>query len=218
MNETLIDPPDGFASSGQVIIFNLTITNTSNDTITKFPLQNTFDQAHLTFQSAIPSADILNPGQISWNDLTDSFGDLTPGTTINLAISFVLNQLPPSITNTVSRAVGVGGELSDGTLLPSCNASARVSIRPEQTPTSTPAPTSTPTPSPPPDRPSQTPLPPTPVAVNVPVATSTVFPVAFLPATGEKELHYEGWTLIAGLLLLVLGSLAIGCYLGKNNI
>ncbi len=140
IDNRLIDPLDGLVTSGDAITFGLVITNTSNDTFTKFPLQITFNQTHLTFQHAGPQPDIINPGIISWNDLTDTFGDLLPGMTISLSDSFIVNELPPTVTTITNAAVGNGGEHSDGSLLPICNdvANAAYDI-------------SSPTPSPTPD-------------------------------------------------------------------
>jgi hypothetical protein len=212
MDQILVDPPDGFAVRGQVITFNLAITNTGSDTIAKFPLQDNFSAAQLTFQNAIPAADLVTPGQLGWNDLTLTVGDLPPAATTNLLISFVVNHLPAPVTEIVLQAIGVGGELSDGTILPACSASAMVNLKPE------------PAPPKPPDRPTQTPpLPPTPTAtstlVNTPVATTTVFPVAFLPETGTREFKYEERVLSDEFLLLVLvsGLAAIMYFLGKEN-
>jgi uncharacterized repeat protein (TIGR01451 family) len=212
MDQILVDPPDGFAVRGQVITFNLAITKTGSDTIAKFPLQDNFSAAQLTVLHAIPAADLVTPGQLGWNDLTLTVGDLPPATTTNLLISFVVYHLPAPVTEIVLQAIGVGGELSDGTILPACSASAMVNLKPE------------PAPPKPPDRPTQTPpLPPTPTAtstlVNTPVATTTVFPVAFLPETGTREFKYEERVLSDEFLLLVLvsGLAAIMYFLGKEN-
>ena len=207
--QSLVDPPDGFAVSGQVITFNLAITNTGSETITKFPLQDNFDTVQLTFQKASPAVDLVTPGQLSWNDLTDIGGDLLPAATTNLLISFVVNQLPATVTEIVLQAIGVGGELSDGTILPACSARATVNLKPEPPPPK-------PTPPKPPDRSTQTPSPPPSTAT--PVVTTTVFPVVFLPETGTGEFKYEEWAFISKFLLLVLvSSLAVMHFLGKDD-
>jgi uncharacterized repeat protein (TIGR01451 family) len=246
IDQTLVDPPDGFAFSGQVITFNLAITNTGSETITKFPLQDNFDTVQLTFQNASPTVDLVTPGQLSWHDLTLTVGDLPPAATTNLLISFVVNQLPVTATEIAIQAIGVGGELSDGTFLPTCRARATVNLKPEPTPTLTPTPTPastfTATPSRPPDSPTEPPSPstphpqtppppsttptqtppssttpsPTPVLGNTPVPT-TVFPVVLLPETGAGELNQEARGLSVGLLLMVLASLAIRYFWGEDN-
>lgn len=226
ITQTLTDPPDGIVSNGQPITFSLAITNTSNITITRFPLQYTFNPEHLNFRNAIPKVDTVGSGQLNWNDLTDSSGDLGPGAVVNLTINFrVRNDLPPSVTDISSEAIGSGGELNDGTILPNCSAKALISTKPEEvptvTPTSTPAPT--PTSTKPPDNPpppsSSTPIPPATSIANVPQATSTVFPVNFLPETGIKEARYRIVAWKSQLLLLALAGLAAMAllYLGKRR-
>lgn len=214
MDQTLIDPPGGFAVSGQVITFNLAITNTGSDTIARFPLQDNFNVAQLTFQNAIPTADLVTPGQLGWNDLTLTVGDLPPAATANLLISFIVNPLPAAVPEITVQAIGAGGELSDGTILPACSAGAAVSLKPQ------PAPTPSPTPPTSSDRPTQTPPSPSTATPVLVIATTTaVFPVVFLPETGTREFKYEERVFISGFLLLVLvGTLAVMHFLGKDNI
>jgi uncharacterized repeat protein (TIGR01451 family) len=213
MDQTLVDPPGGFAVRGQVITFNVAITNTGSDTIARFPLQDNFKAGQLTFRSATPAVDLVTPGQLEWNDLTLTLGDLPPAATTNLLISFVVNQLPTAVTEITLQAIGVGGELSDGTILPACSASVALNLKPEPPPTPTPPESH--------DKPTQTPPPPstaTPVSVNTPTVTTTVFPVVFLPETGTREFRYEEWVFISGFLLLVLiSSLTVMYFLGQDN-
>ncbi len=241
ITQSLVDPPDGFVVSGQVITFNVAITNSGSETITNFPIQDNFDAAQLTFQNASPAVDLVTPGQLNWNDLTLTEGDLPPAASANLLISFIVNQLPVTVTEIALQAIGIEGELSDGTILPACSARATVNVKqPEPTPTPTPtlAPSKTPdrsTPPPPSTTPTQTPpssttptqTPPsstTPTAtsavVNTPVGvgTTTVFPVALLPETGTRDLKYEERAFSGGFLLLVLvSSLAVMYFWGKKK-
>ncbi|MBE7469417.1 MAG: IgGFc-binding protein [Anaerolineales bacterium] len=195
IEQTIIDPADGFVSSGQTVTISLSIANTGSETITEFSLQDSFDPTHLAFQGAVPPPETTAPGQIDWTDLTNTFGDLSPGAVANLTVNLVvLENLPPDLTETSLQAVGSGGRLSDGTILPVCSDVAVLNIKPAQIPTPSPTltaiPTSTATPKPP-DTPP-TPPPPstpagTPIAVNIPAPTSTVFPVNLLPETGQRE-------------------------------
>jgi hypothetical protein len=193
IHQTLVDPPDGFAVSGQVITFNLAITNTGSDAVAKFPLQENFSAVQLTFQNAIPAADLVTPGQLGWNDLTLTVGDLPPAATTNLLISFVVNQLPAAVTEIALQAIGVGGELSDGTILPACSASATVNLKPE------PAPPPAPTP-PIAYRPTQTPSPSihrTPVRLIL--YHDDRFSRGLLAGNRVKEFKYAEWPLSAKL-------------------
>ncbi|GIK42094.1 MAG: hypothetical protein BroJett011_59270 [Chloroflexota bacterium] len=224
ITQTLTDPADGIASNGEPVTFNLTITNTSSVPITRFPLRYTFNPVHLIFREATPGVDNISPGQLDWNDLTDMLGDIEPGAALSLTIRFrVRDDLPPSVTDISSEAIGSGGELSDGTILPICSAKALVSTQPEEFPTVTPTPSRTPMPTPTktPDNPppTSTPIPPpaTPIAY-VPQVTATVFPVTFLPETGAREAFSDKWTSISGRVLLILGVIvAVGSYLGKKQ-
>ncbi|NJN92712.1 MAG: hypothetical protein HC875_00810 [Anaerolineales bacterium] len=221
IHQTILDPADGFTSGGQTITFSVSITNTGSEIISAFPLQNVFDPTHLAFLGAVPPPETTVPGQVEWVDLTNTFGDLVPGATINLTVNLiVLENVPPDLIQTNLRAIGVGGELSNGTILPTCSDVTALNIRPAQAPTPSPTVTNTPTSPPPPtntpkspDNPTPPPPPPstptgTPVAVNIPVPTSTVFPVNLLPETGQREklgtwAGFWGWlvfgTIMAGV-------------------
>ncbi|MCK6625355.1 MAG: IgGFc-binding protein [Anaerolineae bacterium] len=218
----VIDPADGLVSGGQVVTFSLVVTNTGSETITSFPLRTTFEIQYLTFQNAAPPPDGVDAGQISWNDLTSSFGDLAPSAAMNLTVNWaVLENLPPTAIATSLRTIGSGGTLSDGTILPACSDVAVLSIEPAQIPT--PSPTSTPLPtstaiSEPPDTP--TPPPPstpagTPIAVNIPAPTSTVFPVNLLPETGRRETPGAWGMDWSGLFFGV--AIAVICWFWRNS-
>jgi uncharacterized repeat protein (TIGR01451 family) len=229
IGNTIVDPPDGVATSGQMVTSSLIITNTGSETISTFPVQDIYEAQYLTFQSAASPPNVTAPGQLNWNDLTDIFGDLAPGAVANLTVTFVVNDLPGTVTETVVRAVGAGGTLTNGAILPMCSGLATLSIRPPDTPTptptntptatSTPGPTPTRTPTEPYSRITQTPLPPTPAGTPVSInVTSTVFPITFLPETGIKENHSAEWVFMSGLLLLVLSGFgAAWRYLSKHR-
>jgi uncharacterized repeat protein (TIGR01451 family) len=126
LGKTLIDPASGFVTSGQVITFGLTITNTSSATQTEIRLQDTFDGNLLTFLRTNPPPDLTATGVITWNDLTATFGDLLPGASLNITLSFVVNPLPPTIPDTINVASIVEAS-GNNILLPiSCSDSATV--------------------------------------------------------------------------------------------
>ncbi|MCL4297157.1 MAG: hypothetical protein KJ077_15580 [Anaerolineae bacterium] len=224
ITQTLTDPADGIASNGEPVTFNLAITNTSGITITHFPLRYTFNPAYLAFRNATPGVDDVSPGQLDWDDLTDVLGDIEPGAALSLTIRFrVKDDLPPSVTNIRSEAIGSGGELSDGTILPNCSATALVSTQPGEAPTVTPTPTPTPTSTKTPDNPPPPPPPSTPIPQATPVANvsqvpAPTLPVTFLPETGAREAFSDKWISIGGRVLLILGAIvAVGRYLGKKR-
>lgn len=218
ISETLIDPVSGPISAGQVVTFGLTITNTGTTTITTLPLEERFNASHLTFLNAAPAPSITATGVITWSDLTNTFGDFLPNTSISLTISFVVNQLPPAINNTTLAAT-VRNALRQNSPVPLiCTGEANLAFA---APTPTPTRTSTPV-SPTPTSPSRTPTPtssggggnstprpptltPTPIPVAVvPAATATVLPVTFLPETGLWETQPSSLWLAGWLLLLIL--------------
>ncbi|MCB0154035.1 MAG: DUF11 domain-containing protein, partial [Anaerolineae bacterium] len=146
IESALLDPVDGQARPGQVITFGLTITNTSGSPFVLFPAENIFDETELIFVGAEPPPDVSEPGRIAWNDLTATFGTLPNGAAFNLTMRFRLADLPPEVSQVSSTAIGAGGRLSDGTILPVCSSQALVTF-PAPGPTLTPTPTSTPTPT-----------------------------------------------------------------------
>ncbi len=218
ISSAVIDPADSMASAGQIVTFSLVITNTGSETITTFPLHNTFETQYLSLQNTAPPPDAIEPGQLSWNDLTNTFGDLAPSAAMNLTVNLaVLDNLPPDAIETSLRVIGSGGMLSNGVILPTCSDITALNIKPAQAPPSLPTstPTSTVT-SEPPDNPTQPPPSTpagTPVAINIPAPTSTVFPVNLLPETGQRETLDTAGT--AWSWLVFVGIIASVCWLWR---
>ena len=128
VNKTLIDPADGLVVSGQTITFSLAITNNGTDTIVSLPLQDTFNEAHLSFLNATLPPDITASGVITWNDLTSTLGDLSPGATFNVTANFVVDQIPATITNTLNTLIVVGARRSNSPTPLTCRDQALVRI------------------------------------------------------------------------------------------
>ena len=208
----LLDPANGLVRSGQTITFGLTITSTGS-TITKMPAQVTFDEKDLIFLSATLSPDKINGGKLNWNDLTAASGPLPPGASVSTFLNFEVNQLSPETSSTSLEARSLHAKLDNTHTSLVCKSISEVNFRLAPTPTPSPIPTATPsnkgednnTPIPPPPPPTTAPAS---VAVNVPAATSTVFPVAYLPETGTKEALSDKWVFMGGLLL-ILGAIAV---------
>lgn len=170
---TLVEPADGTADLGETVTFNVGITNTDTVTITRFPLQSIYDQAYLSYQTATLLPDATTPGLLSWDDLTASWGALPPGVGQHLMVSFIVAQVPQSITGTFHIVIGVGGEQSDGTDLPVCRDETELFFQPGLlTPTPTGSVTGTPTPGPT-GTVTVTPGPGTPVVTLTPPAGTT---------------------------------------------
>ncbi|MBE7469418.1 MAG: IgGFc-binding protein [Anaerolineales bacterium] len=217
ITETLIDPATGPVNPGQVITFNLTITNTGSTTITTLPLEETYNTSHLTFLNADPPPNVATTGVITWTDLTTISGDLQPNASVNLTLSFVVNQLLPPVSNT-SLTATVRSAFRQSSPVPlTCSNNATLAFA-APAPTPTPTPTSTPTPTP--TRPTDsggngngnraTPTPtPIPVAAIPAAPTAPAIPVAFLPETGLREAGLERWPIAGGLILLVLAGFGL---------
>ena len=177
----LIEPSDGLALSGDVASFDLKIMNTSAVTITTLHLTDIFQETHLTFYEASPSPNTIEPGVITWNDLTQTFGDIAPDQSFSFIISFIVDPLPANITTTANRVTVKEAILSDGTNVQACGAVANLNLLfPTPTPDdngggsgSTPTPV-TPTPNI---------VPPT--TLIPPLTTSPIIPVTLLPETGQ---------------------------------
>ncbi len=116
LNKWLLDPSTGIATSTQIITFGITITSTGNLTITKLPLYDVYDSERLTFLSAEPAPDLSTSGIITWQNLATStrFGPLSPAQTVSLTLTFQVNTIPESITNTINVALSNGGEGDGG--------------------------------------------------------------------------------------------------------
>jgi|GEM_PF-1775520 len=129
-DKRLISPADGQSGAGQSVTFGLTITSTGNISLTKVPLQDTFNENHLTFLNANPPPDTTGPGIINWNDLTTVFGPLFPNQTIFISVTYTVDPIPNTVTNTVNVATVNGAEGSDGTVLPPLTDTAQVFFPP----------------------------------------------------------------------------------------
>lgn len=227
ITQTLIDPVSGPIINGQVITFNLSITNTGTTTITTLPVGETFNASDLTFRDAIPAPNVTATGVITWDDLTNTFGDLPPNTSVNLTISFIVNQ-PPGSNSTNLSAIVRNAQRQNSPVPLTCSSNANL-ILGAPTPTSTPTSTSTPTPTTPTPTPTSTPTSPpcddcqgngkkektptpTPITVAVfPTASPNVLPpVTFLPETGIREARAgygkPGIILLMSVLIGTLGS------------
>ncbi|MFN8454878.1 MAG: hypothetical protein U0401_09460 [Anaerolineae bacterium] len=126
VSQTLIDPAAGLAVSGQVVTFSLAITNIGSSTVTQLPLRDTFNETYLTFLSANPPPNLTASGVFTWTDLTNTLGDLAPGATVSTTVSFVVNQVPPTVPNTLVTATVLKARRSDNAFPLTCSANGQV--------------------------------------------------------------------------------------------
>lgn len=108
---------------GMPLRYSIVITNTSGQLLTTLPLTDTYDVAYLSFDSvngANPAPDDnSDDGQLNWSDLTEAFGDLGPGQSIEIVVHFTALQStesapgcsgnPGRACNTATMAAGISG-------------------------------------------------------------------------------------------------------------
>jgi len=78
VSKTLTSHPSGNIPMGQTASFEIEIENRSIYSLVMIPLEDIYDPTHFTFVSATPTPDNTTNGDIVWNDLTTSLGNLPP--------------------------------------------------------------------------------------------------------------------------------------------
>jgi uncharacterized repeat protein (TIGR01451 family)/MYXO-CTERM domain-containing protein len=148
VSKTLVDPASGTVDPGQVITFNITITNTGTITIPQLPLSDVFDPAFLTFRDASFTPDITATGVLTWTDLIPELspGGLPPASTLPLTLSFTVRDPLPSREDTFNRVFSQGVPGEDGIQQESTRCARAVVSFATSTSTPTPTPTRTSTP------------------------------------------------------------------------
>ena len=101
---------------GQYLTFTILIRNDTSFTVTTLPLSDTYNAAVLGYVDAVPEPDGVDEGagRIDWNDLTDDWGDLSPGQQITVVVGFVAEHPETAVVNAaeVHDALGASGALS----------------------------------------------------------------------------------------------------------
>jgi hypothetical protein len=93
VQKTSTSHPNGEIPFADTVVFEITIENRHVNAIDVLPLTDTFDETQLTYVSANPAPDTVNPGELIWDDLTVSFGqDLEPSESFLVTVTF--NALP----------------------------------------------------------------------------------------------------------------------------
>ncbi len=75
---------------GREVSFTISILNTSDKAwITYLPLRDVYSTTFLSYVSATPaSIDTVNDGELDWQDLTQTFGAIQPGRTVDVVVTF----------------------------------------------------------------------------------------------------------------------------------
>lgn len=102
---------------GQYLTFTIDIVNNSLFTVTTLPLTDDYNESVLAFVDAsVPYSSIdTNTGQIEWDDLTTTFGDLPPDQSVTVIVGFIAEHPEATVVNyaEVHDAEGTGGSLGD---------------------------------------------------------------------------------------------------------
>ena len=86
---------------GETLTFAITITNNWNTTVITLPLIDEYDASVLGYLDATPAPDttIAASGVISWNNILESTGPLSPGDQIVVYVRFVAEHPSPRVVN-----------------------------------------------------------------------------------------------------------------------
>jgi uncharacterized repeat protein (TIGR01451 family) len=115
LNKQRITPsPIDLSKDENDVQFLIVITNTGALTITRLPLEDTYDPVYLEYRDALPLPSATSPGVITWDDLTLFLPDATlpPGESIRVWVQFEAltntQHLTPPVT--INTAVSNGAE------------------------------------------------------------------------------------------------------------
>ena len=114
---------DTAVQAGDPVLFDLTVTNTGDTTLTTVPLDDTYDVTRLAYVSASPSENTSAPGTVHW----DNLGPLGPGESATVVTTFeaVWNNAGQVATNTAT-APPATDEYGDHTTTQTANAGLKV--------------------------------------------------------------------------------------------
>ncbi|MEM7127906.1 MAG: SdrD B-like domain-containing protein [Chloroflexota bacterium] len=92
---TVMASPASPVDINALTTMTVTLTNSGTDAITMLPLTVNYDNTDLAYfptSATIPASDPTDDGAVTWDDLTDSAGDLAASSSINLVIQFTALQ------------------------------------------------------------------------------------------------------------------------------
>lgn len=94
-------------SPGETVSFDIIVANSGDTTLTVVPVTDDYDEAVLAFNSANVAPSVATvPGELEWDDITTSLGDIAPGTFVTLSVDFTAADTAALTTNTAAIAVG----------------------------------------------------------------------------------------------------------------
>jgi len=75
VTKTLLSPTNGVARVGEAVVFQISVVNTGEVTLTTVTVEDRYDTAYLTFVNAVPPADdAINDGILNWRTSTSGPG------------------------------------------------------------------------------------------------------------------------------------------------
>jgi uncharacterized repeat protein (TIGR01451 family) len=115
--EKQLDEPDAEIYVGDNFTYTILIRNDSPLTITALSLTDTYDKSFVDFVDAVPIPDSVDTGagSLTWNDLITTFGDLSPGESLEVSVGFEAIN-PTEVVNNIVDAQDItstGGSFPD---------------------------------------------------------------------------------------------------------
>jgi uncharacterized repeat protein (TIGR01451 family) len=105
---------------GEDVEFLIVITNTGEVTITRLPLEDTYDPFYLAYQDAVPAPDGVTSGRLVWDDLATDLpgGVFVPGAATQVWVQFEALTSTQGLTPpvTINVAISDGAETISETL------------------------------------------------------------------------------------------------------
>ena len=107
VEKILVSPSSGEATLGELVNFQIIVTNISKKKITSLTISDTYDMIYLDYISAEPEPDFVSEGQgfLGFNNFIQRFGELMPGESHVISVTFEAIALPaaaPMASNTVT--------------------------------------------------------------------------------------------------------------------
>lgn len=130
VTKTLTEPAGGLAHVGDAITFDIAVRNVGNTLLTTVPLTDTYDTSYLSFSSAsVAPDDPTDDGQLNWSDITAAVGDMNPGETKHVTVSFTAVASTQSLVGDVTTNTAVSSATDEnGKTAPEDSDSADVEI------------------------------------------------------------------------------------------
>ncbi len=88
ITKTIFTPANGKALVGDTVTYKIVIANTGDTRIDVLPLDDTYDGTILQYVTATVAPTSSSSGSLHWDDLTTALGDVAPGNSVQLTVTF----------------------------------------------------------------------------------------------------------------------------------